>query len=243
MPNPGLPAPARQIGFDWVCFFASESGEYFHNPFPKRRLHQSDTLPNWLCFFKIPCFAFRTSCFGFPAHGGRIGFVFSLVFSQYASRRTQYEINWLCFFTIVLRRAPALPFAPLVIPHLMRNLGFPACRLDLSAQGSANWLCFFAPQIRTRLHNPCSTKHVRQFGHFAIGFVFSNHDIRNTSNEIRKWLCFFTKAVQYAQFSPPFTTKMAIFDTRHTLHAIRCTLFPPVFCLLPLSSAFAITPN
>jgi hypothetical protein len=28
-----------------------------------------------------------------------IGFVFSNSFSQYASRITQYEINWLCFLT------------------------------------------------------------------------------------------------------------------------------------------------
>ena len=30
----------------------------------------------WLCFFKF-CFGFSASCFGFPAEGRKIGFVFS----------------------------------------------------------------------------------------------------------------------------------------------------------------------
>ncbi len=43
-----------EIGFDWLCFFAPETGAYFHNPFLTRCLHSSGRATNWLCFFKIP---------------------------------------------------------------------------------------------------------------------------------------------------------------------------------------------
>jgi hypothetical protein len=84
---------AFEIGFDWLCFLRLRGPIYCHN------LLSHKTLRNFM-----------------PA---QIGFVFSNSFSQYASRSTQYEQNWLCFFKLCSIKSACLGFRA-------QRFGFPA---------------------------------------------------------------------------------------------------------------------
>ena len=81
---------------------------------PKAGKHVLSVVEGLALFFQILSpvihLGFRISSFGFPAVGRRLAlfFIFSFVFwllpyavSQYASRNTQYEVNWLCFFNLL----------------------------------------------------------------------------------------------------------------------------------------------
>jgi hypothetical protein len=72
----------------------------------------------------------------------QIGFVFSNYFTQYASRITQYEINWLCFFKIrsFCRERSTSVESPVANP---RRAG-PAAKYEMFL------LCFNFESIRLR---------------------------------------------------------------------------------------------
>jgi hypothetical protein len=73
---------------------------FCHRPLGEKYLHVFGLSKDWLCFVsrasrpRVP----RVSPYGTPWVLPSIGFVFSTTFSQYASRSTQYEMDWLCFF-------------------------------------------------------------------------------------------------------------------------------------------------
>ena len=95
-------------------------------------------------------------------HLSKIGFVFSNSFSQYASRSTQYEINWLCFFKHTLSNLlSALSFRTRCgIHNYLTKTGFP--------------LPAFAGTSFTGMTKPWRNTHYaeRRTLNDKIGFVF-----------------------------------------------------------------------
>ena len=111
-------------------------------------------------------------------------------------KRSALQLQWRirpagCDWPIRLRSEPALSLSN-----------------GTSFELGLNWLCFSGPENSTSSCNPFLAQCLRQFVPGQIGFVFSNHDIRNTSDEIRRWPCFFkSRYTQYASRN----TRLALF--------------------------------
>ncbi len=129
----------------------------------------------------------------------QIGFVFSNSFSQYASRSTQYEINWVRFFKFLLTAEFAENAEETKSPSQLHQREFLHIK-NLRALGgkttelALNWVCFH--QVSNRIYFSYLLV-IIDFSFIIpihkLGSFFQNttYDIPHTKYETRNWVRFF----------------------------------------------------
>jgi hypothetical protein len=146
---------------------------------------RSPVRRNWLCFFELSRSVYYRN---FLSHNTlclfahwQIGFVFSNRFSKYATPRTLYKINWLCFFEPKPPHFSIFPF------HIRAYIYFAFLKLALFFQlvskpriNTNKHLIFFSlfvipaqAGIHTQYASRSHRDSLRNTPYKKIGFVFS----------------------------------------------------------------------